>query len=239
MCTHTKPSGLIAPSPVFTCRSLADSSFEDFCFWCSNLGWQECSHAVCWLQLAGGLEPIQMAVKFLCETEMAEQWIISPWRAQKLMQTVTWRRQAEEHEDIKQFLLLQAPRDLSSSKFWRSAASSLPPHLSWLISVRYRMFSTFSKICGSYSCQVTKPHHSFPEIHNSSFLSFMEWTDEAVIYDTCSVSGSFQLQPCCWINLLDTEFRMRKGSDCPFVSHLQKQNWGCISRFTELTLWPV
>lgn len=34
-------------------------------------------------------------------------------------------------------------------------------------------------------------------------------------------------------------FRVRKGSDCPFVSHLQKQNQGCISRFTELILWPV
>lgn len=100
--TH-HPSGLIVPSPVFTCRSRADSSFEGFCFWCSDLGCQECSHAVCWLQLAGGLEPIQMAVKCLCETEMAEQWIISPWRAQKLMQTVTLRRQAEEHEDIKPF----------------------------------------------------------------------------------------------------------------------------------------
>lgn len=143
VCTLTKPSGLTAPSPVFTCRSLADSSFEGFCFWCSNLGWQECNHAVCWLQLAGGLELIQMAVKCFCETEMAEQWIISSWRAQKLMQTVMLRRQAEEHEDIKQFLLPQASRDLYSSKFWESAASSLPPHLSWLISPRYRMFSVF------------------------------------------------------------------------------------------------
>lgn len=102
-CTFTKPSGLTAPSPVFTRRSLADSSFEGFWFWCSNLGWQECNRAVCWLQLAGGLEHIQMAVKCLCKTEMAEQRIISTWRGQKLMQTVTLRRQAEEHAGIKHY----------------------------------------------------------------------------------------------------------------------------------------
>lgn len=75
----------------------------------------------------------------------------------------------------------RAPRDLPSSKFWGPAASSLPPHLSWLISERRRVFWNSSKICGSDSCQVTKTHHSFPEMHNSLFFCFVQWTDEAVI----------------------------------------------------------
>lgn len=43
------------------------------------------------------------------------------------------------------------------------------------------MFSGSSKICESDSCQVTKTHHSFPEMYNFSFFCFVEWTDEAVI----------------------------------------------------------
>lgn len=126
----------------------------------------------CCVLIAAGrwIEHIQMAVKCFCETEMAEQRLISPWRAQELMQTVTLRRQAEEHADIKHFLLPWAPRHLPSSKFGGPAASSLPPHLSWLISLRCRMFSNSSKICGRDSCQVTKTQHSFPEMHNSSFF---------------------------------------------------------------------
>lgn len=106
------------------------------------------------------------------------------WRAEIctliLMQTVTLGRQAEEHADIKCLSLPGAPRDLPSSKFWGSAASSLPPQLSWLISPRCRMFSNSSKIRGSDSCRVTKPHHSSPEVLNPSRFCFAGRADEAV-----------------------------------------------------------
>lgn len=140
------------------------------------------SHLIALLQAADSSS--QFLPCQFCDISFAK---LSPaglcWRVDictlKLMQTVTLRRQAD-CADIKCLSLAGAPRDPPSSKFWGSAASSLPPQLSWLISPRCRMFSNSSKICGSDSCRVTRTRHSFPEMLNPSRFCFVQWADEAV-----------------------------------------------------------